>query len=89
MTAPEKAWDGERNHIDTLELIAITEQGATIVAARPPQPQGDAFSELVEVQGTGVVLRARGRSTLRDGSSLMFYTNPIRVTATSAKRGSS
>ena len=78
---PPTDWEGKPNRIDAIELIAVTRDNAQIVATRPPAPGAEAFSETVTVPTGGIVLRARGRRTVEDGPSLMFYTNPIRIVA--------
>jgi hypothetical protein len=81
MNVPDKDWEGQPNHIDSIELVGITRDGASIIAERAPSSDAAAFSESVAVPSGGIVLRARGRRMVDGGPSLMFYTNPIRVAA--------
>jgi hypothetical protein len=78
---PELDWQGKPNRIDNVELIAITAQGADIVAQRPPQGPGLALVEQLDVPDGGLVVRARGRRSVAGEPALMFYTNPIRIVA--------
>ena len=78
---PATDWAGQPNRIDAVELIEITQGGATVVASRPPEYADAAatFVEALTVPVGGLVLRARGRRIVPNGPDLMFYTNPIRV----------
>ncbi len=72
------AW--KPNKIDTVELIAITQEKVAIIARQSVQKQdGPLISMAFEVPAGGVVLRARGRRIVSDGPDLMFYTNPVRI----------
>jgi hypothetical protein len=84
MEVPARDYRLSANRIDTVELIGIAPDGkATVLHAGPPGAT-QAFSVPVTVPAGGIVVRARGRRTLRLGGALMFYTNPIRI-ATSAR----
>jgi hypothetical protein len=72
---------GRENRIDQVELFGTSPAGTETLFAAAPQGE-TAFVVPVIVPPGGIVLRARGRRTLDDGSALMFYTNPIRVNAT-------
>lgn len=81
LTIPPVDYLGRENRIDVVELIGISQSKTeTLVSGPPGTPK--AFSASVAVPNGGIVLRARGRRTLEDGSSLMFYTNPIRINTT-------
>lgn len=75
----ESDWQQQPGRIDEVELIAVTADDARIIATRPPAFAVTAMSETIDVPSSGLVLRARGRRRLEDGSSLMFYTNPVRI----------
>jgi hypothetical protein len=86
MEVPNSDWQGQPNRIDEIELIAITNEGASIRVNQPPDPGRTALSEVVEVPSGGIVLRARGRRIVVGSPHLMFYTNPIRARAAEPKR---
>lgn len=76
---PERDLQGRINWIDSIELIAITEAGAEVVAESPPlRSQGNRLW-YGGVPDSGLVLRARGYRLEPDGTKLMFYTNSVRV----------
>ncbi len=75
---PETDWSGTANHIDAIELIGGTNDGARIVASGAPSLDGRWHTEVTTPAG-GIVLRARGRRVIENGPDLLFYTNPIRV----------
>jgi hypothetical protein len=60
--------------VDEVEIIVVERTGSRVLALRPP-----ALAEPLTVPQGGVVVRARGRSKVAGGPSLMFYTNPVRV----------
>ena len=72
-------WSGAANHIDTVDLIGVTTDGARIVASGAPGSNGRWHADVTMPAG-GIVLRARGRRVIEDGPDLLFYTNPVRVT---------
>ena len=76
---PETDWSGMTNRIDNLELVAVTAEGAQVVAGRAPEASLNAMTETIDVPAGGVVIRARGRRELDSEPDLMFYTNPVRV----------
>jgi hypothetical protein len=76
---PPEAWRPGPNHIDHVEIIAIDHDGAKIIAQGRPQESGPAITKTVQIPEDGIVLRARGFSTLETGTRLAFYTNPVRV----------
>ena len=80
MDIPGTDWSGAANHIDAIDLIGISKDGARIVASGTPGADGRWHSEVTTPAG-GIVLRARGRRVIDDGPDLLFYTNPVRVTA--------
>ena len=75
---PVKDWEGRASRVDMIEVVGITTQGARILASGPPDER-NGFSTSITVPGGGIVVRARGRRLLDDGTALMFYTNPVRV----------
>jgi hypothetical protein len=79
MDVPPTDWAGSANRIDTIDLIGVSKDGARIVASGAPV-DGRWHGE-VTVPAGGIVLRARGRRVIDEGPDLLFYTNPIRVTA--------
>lgn len=79
MDVPQTDWSGAANHMDAIDLIGITKDGARVVASGAPGTEGRWHAEVATPAG-GVVLRARGRRVIEDGPDLLFYTNPIRVT---------
>jgi hypothetical protein len=80
MKVPSTDYLGRANRIDTVELIAVSAMKTETIFSGPPGTS-DAFNTVVSVPPGGIVLRARGRRTLDDQTALMFYTNPIRLTA--------
>lgn len=79
-SVPPTDWAGKPNRIDAIELIAISAEGAMVVADRAPESGPYALSERVSVPAGGLVLRVRGRRIVENGPDLMFYSNPIRIT---------
>jgi hypothetical protein len=80
MKVPPTDYLGRDNHIDRVELIGVSATNTEVLfAAVPGNP--DAFTTTVTVPPGGLVLRARGRRTINGEPALMFYTNPIRITA--------
>ena len=79
MDIPGTDWSGAANHIDAIDSIGISKDGARIVASGTPGADGRWHSEVTTPAG-GIVLRARGRRVIDDGPDLLFYTNPVRVT---------
>jgi hypothetical protein len=65
-----------------VELIAISATKTEVLFSGPPG-KIDAFKTVVTVPDGGVVLRARGRRSVDREPGLMFYTNPIRISAPS------
>lgn len=78
---PDLDWAGNPNQVDVIELIAVTSDGARVVDEAPAEESELLFSTKLDVPPGGIVLRARGRRVIEDGPDLLFYTNPIRVTA--------
>lgn len=78
---PATAWRPGANHVDALELIAVTRDGARTVAHGAPAANGPALTFEMEVPEGGAVFRARGFSLLETGTRLAFYTNPVRIAA--------
>ncbi len=78
LIVPPTDWEGQPNHIDRIELIAITSTSTRIIAEEPFAP-GKPFTRQLKNLQDGFVLRARGRRIVDDGPDLMFYTNPIRI----------
>ena len=76
---PGEAWRPGPNHIDLVELIAIDQSGASVIAQGRPAEPGPAIAKTVQVPDGGIVFRARGFSLLETGTRLAFYTNPVRV----------
>lgn len=74
---PERDWAGAPNKIDTVDLIGVTKDGASIVKAGALD-HGVFRHELTAPPG-GITLRARGRRVVDDGPDLLFYTNPITI----------
>lgn len=78
---PETDWEHQPNHLDQVEVITVTADGAEIVALGAPDLAESAFETVLTVPEGGVVVRARGRRVVADGPDLMFHTNPIRIQA--------
>jgi PHP domain len=76
---PADAWRPGRNHVDLVEIIAIDQTGASVIAQGHPAETGPAIAKAVQVPQDGIVFRARGFSLLETGTRLAFYTNPVRV----------
>jgi hypothetical protein len=79
-TVPARDYERRPGRIDRVELIGIAEGKAAIISGGAPASP-EAFSVPVTVPPGGIVLRARGRRGAIDRTSLMFYTNPIRIVA--------
>jgi hypothetical protein len=93
LKVPKKDYQGQANHIDEIEFIAITSSGAKTVYQQRPLPAERAAHFSLPVGAGGVTIRARGRRILADNPDLLFYTNPIQVftyglTAAAASKGS-
>jgi hypothetical protein len=78
LDVPATDYQQKPNRIDTVELIGIVGQKATLLFSGAPNGP-EAFSVPVTVPPGGIVLRARGRRGADGESALMFYTNPIRI----------
>ncbi len=78
LDVPRADWEGRPNRIDQIELIAVTGNGARIIAEEPLY-MGKPFTRELKGLSAGFVLRARGRRIVPDGPDLLFYTNPIRI----------
>ena len=79
LKVPSADWTGEGNRIDEVELIIVNPTKTQLI--RRPCPSGDGevdFGELT-APDAGLILRARGRRTVKDNPDLMFYTNPVRI----------
>jgi hypothetical protein len=76
---PERALPEGTNRIDQVELIAIKNGTASVVATATPSSAGPALTYSTTVPAGGVVFRSRGSRRLPDGDRLMFYTNPVRI----------
>lgn len=76
---PDRDWAEQPNRLDQIELIAVTDSGAKVLAEREPATSGPALRETIQVPQGGVVLRARGRRIVAEGPDLLFYTNPVRI----------
>lgn len=70
---------GRDSRVDQVELIGISSAGTRVLHAGPPGATGTLEAKTTVPPG-GIVVRARGRRTLDDGTGLLFYTNPIRIT---------
>lgn len=79
---PATDYLGEPNRIDSVELIGIANQKATVLFSGAPVGP-EAFSVPVTVPPGGIVLRARGQRGTDPQSALMFYTNPVRISTSS------
>jgi len=80
-------WQDQPNLVDEVELIAITSQEAKVVARQRPALTGPALQVVLPLAPGGLSLRARGRRIVEDRPDLMFYTNPIRITADALETG--
>lgn len=76
---PAEAWRPGRNHVDLVEIIAVDQSGASVIAQGRPAEAGPAIAKTVHVPDGGIVFRARGFSLLETRTRLAFYTNPVRV----------
>ena len=77
MDVPGTDWSGAANHVDAIELIGVTKDGARIVASGAPGPDGRWHAEVTTPAG-GIVLRARGRRVIdeRPGLALLHESDP-------------
>ncbi len=80
MKVPPSDYLNRENRIDVVELIGVSATKTETLFSGPPG-ETDAFSTTVIVPPGGIVLRARGRRIVDGEPALMFYTNPIRITA--------
>lgn len=78
LDVPSTDFEGQPNHIDRIELIAVTREGTRIISD-DPFPKGQSYTRKFKDLRGGFVIRARGRRIVEDGPDLLFYTNPIRV----------
>ena len=78
LIVPARDYLNRENHIDQVELVGISSDGARLLFSGPPGAS-EAFTVSVTVPPDGIVLRARGSRATSDGK-LVFYTNPIRLT---------
>jgi hypothetical protein len=76
---PAKDWRGRPNRVDTVELISINKDSASIIAKKSLSSDGIVQFDSMEVPKGGLVLRARGRRILSNAPHLLFCTNPIRI----------
>lgn len=81
LEVPQLDWAASPNQIDSVELIVVTPAGARVAATSHTEAGGPIPCQSFVVAPGGSVFRARGRRHVADGPDLMFYTNPIRVTA--------
>jgi hypothetical protein len=82
MKVPPADYLGRTNRIDTVELIGISATRTDVIFSGVPGDV-DAFKTVVTIPDGGIVLRARGRRSSSGEPGLMFYTNPIRLSAPS------
>jgi hypothetical protein len=78
VAAPALDYLDRPNRIDLLEIIAVGRDGTRVAASGQPSPAHSLATTLTLPAG-GLVLRARARRNLDDGTSLLAYTNPIRI----------
>jgi hypothetical protein len=79
MEIPRWDWQDVANKVDVVELIAVDEQGATVVKAFDDvAPDKELDFEFIPPDG-GVALRARGRRDVFQKPDYLFMTNPIRI----------
>lgn len=77
---PATDFAGRPNRIDVVEILAITAEGTQTVLSAAPAGAAPLTATL-QVPPGGVVVRARGRRALEGEPALLFYTNPIRLSA--------
>lgn len=77
---PDRDWQGQPNTIDEVEFIIVHADATRSVRKQPLNPSGPLLETSLVVPRTGLVVRARGRRTMKGEPDLMFYTNPIRIT---------
>ena len=65
--------------VEQVELIALTPNGAKVLAARSPETVGAALTERVTLPAGDFLLRARGSRRSGSGELLEFHTNAIRI----------
>jgi hypothetical protein len=80
LKTPPTDYLGRDNRIDIVELIGISATSTDVLFHGAPGT-AEAFKTTVTVPAGGIVLRARGRRSIDGEPGLMFYTNPIRITA--------
>jgi hypothetical protein len=83
---PANDWEGHPNHLDKIEVIAITPQFARIVATSSLDKNGVTGATTLEVPPEGIVIRARGGRDTQGGPKLMFYTNSVRIQTSGGTR---
>jgi hypothetical protein len=80
LSVPERDFAKRENHIDLVEVIGISKDGARLIASGAPD-LGGVVTTTVVIPASGMVVRARGRRLIAGGPALWFYTNPIRLVA--------
>lgn len=65
--------------VEELVLLALNENTAQQLAARPPAPGRIEFSQTITIPRDGITLRAGGRRQNAEGPALWFYTNSIQI----------
>jgi hypothetical protein len=76
---PKVDWEGHSNRLDAVELIGVTPASTRILATLPLDKEGVAQFNALAIPSGGIVIRARGKRNLSDGSHLCVYTNSIRI----------
>jgi len=74
---PPTDWQGQPNHLDSVELLGVTSAGTTVLRS-DALDNGVLRHELIVPSG-GMAIRARGRRVVDNGPDLLFYTNAVQV----------
>jgi hypothetical protein len=80
-TVPVTDWEGMPNHIDEVELIAVTSASAESLVKMSLDLDERILPYRSQVPPGGIVIRARGKRIIAGGENLAFYTNSIRIQA--------
>lgn len=74
---PPTDWAGRPNRVDLVDLIGVSQSGASVLHSGPLTSGISRYQMTVPTGGLAV--RARGRRVVENGPDLLFYTNAIAI----------
>lgn len=83
---PETDLFGRPNRIDEVEFIIVNHDSVETFSVSPNSGLQLVAAHQVRMESASLAIRARGRRHIPDGPDLLFYTNPIRLTASTDVR---